>query len=649
MLTRLIAAIAAILPLASPRAATLESGTFKLHKFEQAIGEEKYELDRNDDTLTLTSTFHFRDRNTPVDLKANLRLKTDYTPERLVIQGKTSRFSTIDATLTAPGDKGTAFPIATYAPISVQMALVRYWVQHGRPATVARAPRGALTIEDRGRDMVSLDGRSAAAERFTVRGLVWGRETLWFDDGLQLVAAVTVDDEQDHFEAVRDGWENGLGFFVGRAAEDNMQALADLSRTLTGGQSAVLAVTGATLIDGTDRPPVRDSVILVEDGRIRAAGSRRDVKIPAGARRFDARGKFVLPGLWDTHAHFEQVEWGPLYLAAGITTARDCGNEFDFVTAVRKAIDSGNGLGPKLLLGGIIDGAGPMAIGVMQAGTPEQGRAMVDKYHAAGFDQIKVYSSLKPDVLKAITSQAHHYGLTAYGHVPFGMTAFEGVEDGMDGIEHFGSYVYPVLLPPNAPRFGPLPPIDLKSAAARDGIAFFVSHHTVIGPTIALFEWMWHAQNTPVSDFEPGITHVAPELRDALEHTGVAPGFAPKFAESLKSALTAIAAMRRAGVPIIAGTDQSIPGYSLYRELELYVQGGMTPLEAIQTATTVPARVLGREREMGSVEAGKRADLIVLDANPLEDIHNIRTVRYVVADGKLFDCAPLWKAVGFTP
>jgi len=281
MLTRLIAAIAAILPLASPRAATLESGTFKLHKFEQAIGEEKYELDRNDDTLTLTSTFHFRDRNTPVDLKANLRLKTDYTPERLVIQGKTSRFSTIDATLTAPGDKGTAFPIATYAPISVQMALVRYWVQHGRPATVARAPRGALTIEDRGRDMVSLDGRSAAAERFTVRGLVWGRETLWFDDGLQLVAAVTVDDEQDHFEAVRDGWENGLGFFVGRAAEDNMQALADLSRTLTGGQSAVLAVTGATLIDGTDRPPVRDSVILVEDGRIRAAGSRRDVKIPA--------------------------------------------------------------------------------------------------------------------------------------------------------------------------------------------------------------------------------------------------------------------------------------------------------------------------------------------------------------------------------
>ena len=648
MFTR-VTVLAAILPLTFSLAATVESGTFKLHKFEQAIGEEKYDLDRTGDALTLTSTFHFRDRNTPVDLKANLRLKADYTPERLAIQGKTSRFASIDTTLTAPADKGPAFPIAAYAPVSVQMALVRYWAQHGRPATITRVPHGVLTIEDRGRDTVNLDGRSAGAERFTIRGLVWGRETLWLDDRLQLVAVVTVDDEQDHFEAVRDGWENGLGFFVSRAAEDNMRALADLSQTLAGQQTAVLAIAGGTLIDGTDRPPIRDSVILLEDGRIRAVGSRHDVKIPAGARRFDARGKFVLPGLWDSHAHFEQVEWGPLYLAAGITTARDCGNEFDFVTAVRKAIDSGRGLGPKLLLGGLIDGVGPMALGIMQAGTPEQGRAMVNKYRDAGFDQIKIYSSLKPDVLKAITSQTHDDGLTAYGHIPNGMTAFEGVEDGMDGIEHFASYIYQVLLPPGTPRFGPLPPIDLNSPAARDGIAFFAAHHTVVGPTIALFEWMWHAQNTPVAAFEPGIAHVAPELRDALERTGVPPAYAPHLTETLKSALAAIAAMRRAGVPIIAGTDQAIPGYSLYRELELYVRGGMTPLEAIQAATTVPARVLGKEKDMGSVEAGKRADLIVLDANPLKDIHNIRTVRYVVANGKLFDCAPLWKAVDFTP
>jgi imidazolonepropionase-like amidohydrolase len=418
---------------------------------------------------------------------------------------------------------------------------------------------------------------------------------------------------------------------------------------MTHSQGGVLAITGATLIDGTGRPPVHNAVILVDGGRIRAAGPRGKVKIPAGSTKFDATGRFVLPGLWDTHAHFEQVEWGPLYLAAGITTVRDCGNEFDFITAARAAIDSGRGLGPKLLLGGIIDGDGPMAIGLIRAGNAAQGRAFVNKYREAGFDQIKVYSSLKPDVLKAITDEAHGHGLTVFGHVPNGMTAFQGVEDGMDGIEHFESYIHPALLGLATKRYGVLPPIDLRSEAARSGIAFFRAHHTVIGPTMALFEWLWHANNTPVAAFEPGIRHVAPELRDALEHSGVPASIAPRYAEMLKSELAAIVALRRAGVPIIAGTDQTVPGYSLYRELELYVEGGMTPLEAIQTATTVPARVMKREREMGSVEPGKRADLIVLDADPLADIHNMRTVRYVVAAGRLFECAPPWRAVGFTP
>jgi imidazolonepropionase-like amidohydrolase len=642
-------AFALFIGVASLPAATVETGTFRLHKFEQAIGEEKYDIAREGDKLTLTSTFHFRDRATPVDLTSTLLLKPDYTPERLEIKGKTSRFSTIDTTIAPPADTGPAFPVAAYAPVSVQMALLRYWAEHGRPSTIARAPAGTLTIEPRGRDTITVQGRNLLADRYTVRGLIWGRETLWLDADLRLVAVVTVDDEMDHFEAVRDGWEDGLSFFVRRAAEDNMQALADLSGSLTHTQGRLLAITGATLIDGTGRAPVRDAVILVDGDRIRAAGPRRKVKIPAGATQFDAAGKFVLPGLWDTHAHFEQVEWGPLYLAAGITTARDCGNEFDFVTAARAAIDSGRGLGPKLLLGGIIDGDGPISIGLVRAGTAEQGRALVDKYRDARFDQIKVYSSLKPDVLRAITDEAHRNGLTAYGHVPFGMNAFEGVEDGMDGIEHFESYVHPALVAAATRQFGVPPPIDLQSETARNGIAFFRSHHTVIGPTVSLYEWLWHAKNTPVSDFEPGILHVAPELRGELEHSGVPLAMAPKYAVTLKSGLAAIAAMRRAGVPIIAGTDQGIPGYSLYRELELYVEGGMTPLEAIQTATTVPAHVLKHEREMGSVEPGKRADLIVLDADPLANIHNIRTVRYVVANGRLFECALLWRAVGFTP
>ncbi len=427
-----------------------------------------------------------------------------------------------------------------------------------------------------------------------------------------------------------------------------MQALADLSRTLQRDRGRVLAITGATLIDGTDRPPVRDAVIVVENGRIRDAGPRGRVHIPEDATVFDATGKFVLPGLWDTHAHFEQVEWGPLYLGFGVTTARDCGNEFDFITAVRKAIDSGRGLGPKLLLGGIVDGNGPRSIGVIRANNAEEARTVVDRYHDAGFDQIKIYSSVAPEVVVQLAAEAHRLGITAYGHVPNGMTAWEAVDDGMDGIEHFEPYLHAALLGRKVkPTFGFMAPFDLQSKEAQDAIAFFRSHHTVIGPTVALFELMGHALNTPVATFEPGVKGIAPEMREAIEDTGLSADRAAKVEAAVRVDLSAIAALRHAGVPIIAGTDQAVPGYSLYRELELYVEGGMTPLEAIQTATLVPARVMGRERDSGTAETGKRADLAILDADPLANIHNIRTVRFVVVGGRLFDCAPLRHAVGF--
>ena len=207
-------------------------------------------------------------------------------------------------------------------------------------------------------------------DRYTVEGLIWGRETLWFDTNRNLVAAITTDAEFDHFEAIRDGYESALGDLVGRAGADNMSALADISKGIPGSHSSTLAIVGATLIDGTGGAPVADSAIVIEDGRIVAVGPRSKVKIPKNANVVDAKGKFLLPGLWDMHAHFEQVEWGPIYLAAGVTTVRDCGNEFEFITAVRDAIAQGRGLGPRLLLAGIVDGTGPMALGINSVDTP---------------------------------------------------------------------------------------------------------------------------------------------------------------------------------------------------------------------------------------------------------------------------------------
>jgi imidazolonepropionase-like amidohydrolase len=303
-----------------------------------------------------------------------------------------------------------------------------------------------------------------------------------------------------------------------------------------------------------------------------------------------------------------------------------------------------------MLLAGIVDGDSPGALGIIRANTPEEARAVVNRYKNAGFSQIKIYSSIKPDILRVLTTEAHKLGLTVTGHVPTGMNAIQAVEAGMDQINHI-QYLPAVMRPRDfKPQQNvPLPPIDMESPEAKHAIQFFKEHGTVFDPTVALFELFFHPNDTPVKTFEPGVEKVALELAGPLNNTGVPPANAPFLRSRLEQYFAIIGALHRAGIPIVAGTDQAVPGHSLYREIELYVKSGFTPMEAIQAATIVPARVMKIDNEVGTIEAGKRADLIILDANPLEAISNIRRVRSVIAGGRLYDTAQLWQSVGFKP
>lgn len=642
--------------------AVLETGKFRLHKFEQPIGEEVYEVSRDGDSLVTHSSFAFTDRGTRVPLEATLRTRQDLSPERFEIKGQTSRLSQIDTTIEITGRKASIreqnknreaetgdrfFTIAGYAPAAIQMQMVRYWQSHGGSGSLSTLPGGQVGIEFRGRDKIQAEGKPVELDRYIVTGVIWGRESLWFDSNKQLIAEVALDAEFDHFEAIREGYESALSSFVSKAAEDGMAVLAEMARRISPARKGALAIVGATLVDGTGRPPINDSVIVIENDRIISAGPRKSVKVPAGARVIDAKGKTVLPGLWEMHAHFEQVEWGPIYLAAGVTTCRDVGNEFEFITSVRDAIQAGRGLGPRMLLAGIVDGDGPSALGVIRANTPEQAREVVNRYKKAGFAQIKIYSSVKPEILRAICEEAHRLGMTVTGHIPQGMNAIQGVEAGMDQINHI-QYIPPVMLPKER-KPGVPATVDLESTEAKQSIAFFKEHGTVLDPTMALMEILTHSSADPVSSFEPGIQKVAPELSTQLQNTGVPAGAAARAKATFDQWMNVLAALHKAGVPIITGTDQAVPGHSLHREIELYVKAGFTPMEAIQASTIVPARVMKLDKETGTVEAGKRADLIILDANPLQSISNIRTARFVVAAGKLYNCAELWKSVGFTP
>jgi imidazolonepropionase-like amidohydrolase len=511
-----------------------------------------------------------------------------------------------------------------------------------------------VKIEARSQDTIRVGAKDERLDRYTVEGLIWGRETLWFDANRNLVAAVTTDAEFDHFEAIRDGYESALGDFVGRAGIDGMNALAELSKGISGSRASTIAIVGGRLIDGTGGAPVPDAAVVIHNGRIIAAGPRSKVRIPKHANVVDAHGKTILPGLWDMHAHFEQVEWGPIYLAAGVTTVRDCGNEFEFITAVRDAIAQGRGLGPRLLLAGIVDGTGTYTIGVERVDTPEQARLWTDRYHAAGFQQMKIYSSVKLEELKIVADEAHRLGMTVTGHIPEGLNAYQAIEAGQDQINHIG-YVADIMHAPfpegmtRIDRMKAMANLDLDSADAQKALAFLKQHHTVVDPTIALSEFFTATTAKPPASFEPGVNQVAPELAEQLTDVGPPTERSEMGEKVFEKELAIVGALHRAGIPVVAGTDQTVPGHSLHREIELYVQAGFTPMEAIQAATIVPARAMGLDQESGTVEKGKRGDLILVNGNPLDDIHQIRNVEYVMTDGIMFHTAELWQSVGFRP
>ena len=650
---------------APPQSATAEtSAKFRLHKFEQPIGEENYTETPGGSPRNFTINFEFTDRGSAVPLQVHFEALDDLTPVKFDINGRNARTAAIDEAVEVGSENIRVrednktwreeprpekfFTIAGYAPATMQMLLVQYWKSHGSPAKLKTFPSGEVKIEQRGSDEIKVGEKTETLQRYTIEGLIWGRETLWFDSKLQLIAEISVDAEFDHFEAIREGYESALGTFVGRAGADEM------AKGISGVRSDSIAVVNGTLIDGTGKPPIPNATVVIENGKIIAAGPRAQIKVPKHAKVIDAAGKFILPGLWDMHAHFEQVEWGPIYLAAGATTVRDCGNELEFITAVRDAIANGRGLGPRILAAGVVDGDGPLALGVERVNNAAQAKEWVDRYYDLGFQQIKIYSSVKLVNVEAITAEAHRLGMTVTGHIPEGMNAYQGVEAGMDQINHI-QYVADIMrkpVPPNSKRVDRIEAaanIDLSSPESQRAIEFLKSHGTVIDPTLVVFESFTVGPDRPLASLEPGVTKVAPELAEQFAGGGVPPEYRDAIRRQFTKYVAIVGALHRAGIPIVAGTDQSVPGHSLYREMELYVEAGFTPTEAIQSATIVPARVMKQDAESGTIEPRKRADLILVEGNPLENIHNIRNVKTVITGDVAYNCAELWQSVGFKP
>ena len=627
---------ALLAPLApAPLAPSAPLAPLALFLLGHRIGEETSTVASTRDGSVLTTHFAYLDRGAKVALDSTLTYAPDFTPLAFESHGKSYRYFAVDASVPKAPVAARTFTLEGMAPIAVQGVLIRYWLAHDRPDMIVVQPSGdAVAVrEPRRTTTTSNTGMHERLREFTIDGATWGRQRIWLGANDLHVAAAVTNAGVLGFEAMEPALEPFSELFIRMAITERLEEAVIEARATPPLQRDTFALTNGRLIDATGAPPIEHAVVVIRNGRIEAAGAAASTPVPRGIPQIDVTGKTILPGLWDMHAHVGLNEWGPVYLASGVTSARDMGGEFDVATALRDAWRTGPAIGPRLLLAGLVDGPGPASFGHVTARNADQGRAVVRRYKDAGFQQMKLYSLLDRPTVAAIIQAAHESGMTVTGHIPTAITGGmrEAVEMGLDHIAH--------LTVRDAPG----------SDALRETIAFLKAHGTVIDPTVSWNELLGRSPQTPIASFQPGIEHASAALRRLIEGANGGTVTPEQARDRLSRSLQIIKALHDAGIPIVAGTDKGVPGVSVAREIELYVQAGLTPMEAIRAATAVPARVMGLATDSGTIAPGLRADLIVVDGNPLERIADIRKVTLVSANGRLYPIAPLWKAGGFKP
>jgi len=612
-------------------------------------GWEHYELRPGDAGMTLTSDYDYVDRGRRNHTQLTLTTANDYALKTFETVRITDSSRTVTTSVEFDGARAkvvqgakaadvaipaVAYAVSSYFPTAQHLALIRYWQAHGSPRTIAVVPGdpNPVTIKKRGVDTVGSGASRVELTRYTIDGVIWGINYLWLDRDGRLAMFATGGGGGLSYKTVRAALMPLRDQLMDVATRAQMAELLEITARTKPVTEGSIALVGATLVDATGAPAVPNATVIVGKGRIVAAGPSASTPVPPGARRIDVAGKTIIPGLWDNHAHLHQIEWIPTYIAAGVTSVRDMGSEWPLLVAMRSAIRSGKVTGPNLFFAGLIDGPGLQGFGEFSASTPEEGRAVVRRYHQLGFEMIKIYLALAPEVLAAICDEAHKQGMTCTGHVPTSTDLHTAIDLGMDQIAHF-------------PVRG-----DLTTAEGKQQLAHFVAKHTIFDPTASWGEIGGKSAQEPMENIQPVLEHLPPALlQNRVASLGQSPSDTATSHARLARTLANIKAAHDAGVPIIAGTDEGIPAYSVYRELELYVKAGFTPMDALRSATAVAAQAMRVDKDVGTIEAGKRADLLVLDANPLENISNVRTVRLVMKDGRMFESAALWMGAGFKP
>jgi imidazolonepropionase-like amidohydrolase len=415
---------------------------------------------------------------------------------------------------------------------------------------------------------------------------------------------------------------------------------------------ATLVIRGGAVFDsmsGTMRP---NQTVVVEGRKIKWMGeSGRAVDIPQDAHVIDARGKYIIPGLIDSHvhlvflldaAHITGDEVLPMYLANGVTALRGAGDRVVAETTVAHYAESHSDRCPRIFTASdLIDGDPPIhGNDLGQAVTdPEKVRALVEDMVAWKVTTLKIYAGTRRPVGRRVIEEGHRYGLMVTAHLGY-YSAQDAVEDGIDCLEHIWG-VFNFILPPGSNRAT----VDLNNPQAKALIASLAEKKVMVNPTLTVFRNMLLLADQKEVYDNPDNALVPQRLRTNWEKTVREERLTPATLDSRRSEFRKYQELTgmlfRAGVPLLAGTDTPEPycppGFALHQELELLVESGLTPAAALQAATINNARALKQDRNLGSIEAGKLADLVILQADPTAEIRNTRRIECVVRDGQICD------------
>ncbi len=555
--------------------------------------------------------------------------------ERFSLAGKTATWK--DAFEEGRAEvAGPAFYVAADGPPEA-LALLARALLAAPGKRLPLLPAGEARIETVGERSLAGEGGPLQATLHAISGLDFTPTFVWLDGEGRFVATLS-----GVLHVIRSGWEGEATTLEDAQEAAVASLLAARAKEAGRHPGGGLVFRGVGVFDAVAGRVAPDRTVVVRGDRIAAVGARQEVAVPPGAEVVDGAGRTLLPGLWDLHAHVAPTD-GLFYLAAGVTGVRDLGNRVEKVVATRRRWDAGEEAGPRVALAGFLNGPSGRGEGTLvEVATAAQARAAVDDYAARGYIQVKLYDVLPLELVPVVIARAKERGMRVSGHLPAGMSARDAVEAGFDEIQHL-HFLFRQWVPASTPggptgRAEAIAALDLASPEVEELVGLLARRKVAVDPTLVVFEEVYGARIGGLSPvYAPMADRLPSRVRRELLRTAALtpPGVEELFRRTFQKFLALTAKLHAAGVQLLPGTD-AMAGFTLHRELELRVEAGIPAGRVLQGATLEAARVAGRGDELGVVEAGRLADLVLVEGDPTRDVSALRRVVLTVKGGVVY-------------